>query len=450
MRGVFKSGGDVLFWGEQSAQDGYDFVEWAAEQPWSSGRLAFTGNSQLSIMQWFIGAERPPHLTAIAPWEALTDMYRNDVYIGGVPDSGFNDSIIEETYGQGRIEDVPAMVARYPLFNEYWAEKDAAVENIDVPAYVVGSWTNPVHSRGTLWAWQRLRTEQRWLRVHNTMEWPDYYSPEGVSDLRRFFDHILKDVENDWESTPRVRLSVIDPGCRDTVNKPYGDFPVPHGHYRPLYLDGADLSLSADAPAEASSVRYRADDNTSIVSFAHSFTDDVEVIGHVSLRLWVEVEGGDDSDIFVWLRKTDAEGKLLTHIVIPLPEVLQKGLRVAAGLKPVRERMPAAALYGGPWGKQNVALRALDPQRSEPGQPYHLMTATEPVGTGEIVAVDISLWPMSMRFRKGEQLRVQVAGFNMRGPNLPAIPLALNRNHGSVVIHTGPGFDSALWLPIAP
>ena len=102
-------------------------------------------------------------------------MYRNDVCIGGIPDTAFNESIIAETYGQGRIEDVPAMLERYPLFNEYWAEKIAAVENIGVPAYVVGSWTNPVHSRGTLQAWQRLRTEERWLRVHNTMEWRDYY-----------------------------------------------------------------------------------------------------------------------------------------------------------------------------------------------------------------------------------------------------------------------------------
>lgn len=148
IRGVFKSGGDYLFWGKQSARDGYDFVEWAAEQEWSNGRFAFTGNSQLSILQWFIAAERPPHLTAIAPWEALIDMYRNDVCIGGIPDTAFNESIISETYGQGRIEDVPAMLERYPLFNEYWAEKIAAVENIGVPAYVVGSWTNPVHSKG--------------------------------------------------------------------------------------------------------------------------------------------------------------------------------------------------------------------------------------------------------------------------------------------------------------
>uniref|UniRef100_UPI0035C7DB52 CocE/NonD family hydrolase n=1 Tax=Gordonia westfalica TaxID=158898 RepID=UPI0035C7DB52 len=56
---VFKSEGDILFWGKTAAEDGYDFVEWAAEQSWSNGKFAFTGNSQLSIMQWFIAAERP-------------------------------------------------------------------------------------------------------------------------------------------------------------------------------------------------------------------------------------------------------------------------------------------------------------------------------------------------------------------------------------------------------
>src|SRR6185437_4315452 len=32
-RGVNRSEGDIPFWGRQEAQDGYDFIEWAAAQP---------------------------------------------------------------------------------------------------------------------------------------------------------------------------------------------------------------------------------------------------------------------------------------------------------------------------------------------------------------------------------------------------------------------------------
>ncbi|MDS1116823.1 CocE/NonD family hydrolase C-terminal non-catalytic domain-containing protein [Gordonia westfalica] len=298
-------------------------------------------------------------------------MYRNDIFFGGVRDAQFNNSIIEETYGEGRIEDVPAMAQRYPPFNEYWAEKVADVEKVDVPTYVVGSWTNPVHSRGTSWAWERLRTEHRWLRVHNTMEWPDYYSDEAVYDLRRFFDRYLKGIENDWESTPRVRLSVLDPGGKDSINKAYSEFPLPTTQYRPLYLDGAKGGLSSDLPSQESSVRYSSDDGASIVHFTHTFEEDTEVIGHVSLRLWVEVDGHNDADLHVWLRKFDAKGGPLTHFVLPFPELVQKGIKSVAKLKPVQARMPGGALYGGPWGKQKVALRALDPERSTPGQPFH-------------------------------------------------------------------------------
>lgn len=450
IRGVFKSGGDYLFWGKQSARDGYDFVEWAAEQEWSNGRFAFTGNSQLSILQWFIAAERPPHLTAIAPWEALIDMYRNDVCIGGIPDTAFNESIISETYGQGRIEDVPAMLERYPLFNEYWAEKIAAVENIGVPAYVVGSWTNPVHSRGTLQAWQRLRTEERWLRVHNTMEWPDYYSPESVADLRRFFDHYLKGVDNGWEATPRVRLSVLDPGGQDTVNRAYGEFPPPQARHRALYLDGATGSLVDALPEAESTVRYTADDNSSVAALTYRFDHDAEIIGHVSMRLWVEAEGHDDADIHVWVRKLDADAKPLSHIVIPLPDPAKKAFLAAADLKPVSRRMPASSRYNGPWGRQRASLRALDHGLSTTGLPIHAMTRSEKLAPGQIVPVDISLWPTGLRFHRGEQLRLQIAGFNMRGPNLAGLPEADNQNRGTHIIHTGGQFDSHLLLPFAP
>lgn len=33
--------------------------------------------------------------------------------------------------------------------------------------------------------------------------------PENVEDLRRFFDKYLKGIENGWEQTPTIRLSVL-------------------------------------------------------------------------------------------------------------------------------------------------------------------------------------------------------------------------------------------------
>ena len=184
-----------------------------------------TGNSWLAISQWFIAALKPPHLTAIAPWEGVSDLYRQDICRGGIPNIGFNEVMTQRLCGKNRIEDVPAMLEEYPLMNAYWANKKADLEKINVPAYLVTSWTNTLHTQGTFEGFRKISSKDKWLRVHNTHEWPDYYIPENVEDLRRFYDRYLKDIDNGWEQTPKVRLSILDPGGTDIINRPEREFP---------------------------------------------------------------------------------------------------------------------------------------------------------------------------------------------------------------------------------
>ena len=75
--------------GQQDGQDCHDVIEWLAEQDWCTGRVAMSGTSYLTIAQWFTAAERPPHLTAIAPCEGMSDIYRDLVLRGGMPDFPF-------------------------------------------------------------------------------------------------------------------------------------------------------------------------------------------------------------------------------------------------------------------------------------------------------------------------------------------------------------------------
>jgi uncharacterized protein len=53
-------------------------------------QIAMSGTSYLTIAQWFTAAEQPPHLAAINPWEGLSDVYRDLVMRGGMPDTGFS------------------------------------------------------------------------------------------------------------------------------------------------------------------------------------------------------------------------------------------------------------------------------------------------------------------------------------------------------------------------
>jgi putative CocE/NonD family hydrolase len=48
--------------------DGYDSVEWIAEQSWCDGNVGMAGLSHMGSFQWFAAIQRPPHLKAISPW----------------------------------------------------------------------------------------------------------------------------------------------------------------------------------------------------------------------------------------------------------------------------------------------------------------------------------------------------------------------------------------------
>src|SRR5205823_9257790 len=88
-RGRHASGGEfVPFVHERS--DGYDTVEWAADQAWSNGEVVLAGRSYGAATQWAAALARPPHLKAMCP--ALTGGVRFDgwVYQGGAFQLGFN------------------------------------------------------------------------------------------------------------------------------------------------------------------------------------------------------------------------------------------------------------------------------------------------------------------------------------------------------------------------
>jgi putative CocE/NonD family hydrolase len=83
--------GNNSHFGEVEANDGYDTVEHLASLPWCNGKVALVGNSWLGIVQWFIAATQPPHLTCIAPLEGAGDLYRDILCRGGIPQVPFWD-----------------------------------------------------------------------------------------------------------------------------------------------------------------------------------------------------------------------------------------------------------------------------------------------------------------------------------------------------------------------
>ena len=208
-RGAGNSQGDVLCVGTQDGKDAYDFIEWVAAQEWCNGKVGMAGNSWLAMVQWYTAAEKPPHLTCIAPWEGCSDVYREFICTGGIPEPGFNEFLLSGFRGSGRVEDYVAMLREHPLMNGYWEDKVARFEDIEMPAYITAGWSH-FHLRGSIEAFRRIASPKKWLRVHRDFEWPDAVMPEHLEDLRRFFDRYLKDIHNGWEVTPRGRIEVMD------------------------------------------------------------------------------------------------------------------------------------------------------------------------------------------------------------------------------------------------
>jgi predicted acyl esterase len=421
-RGVNNSEGDIEMTTEQEATDGYDVVEFLATLPWCNGKIGMAGNSGLAIAQWKTASTQPPHLACIAPWEGNTDNFREMTCMGGIPECGFNPHLTSMLFGKGYMEDTYLMTKEYPLINGFWEDKYIKFENIDVPAYVTSGWTH-FHNRGSIEAFKRIKSENKWLRVHREFEWPDQYKRENLSDLTAFFDRYLKGIRNGWESTPRVRIDVMDAYDFDfRLQRAESEFPIERTEYKKLYLDAANNSLNPEPVKQVSNTDYEA--RTGRVYFAIPFEKETELTGYMKLQLWVEADGSDDMDLFVAIQKLDKNGKWLPTYILGKPH-------------------PGAA------GKLRVSMRELDEEKSTDFQPYHTYKRFQKLKPGEIVPVDIEIWPTSRIWHPGEQLRVEIMGHYERIDWFEPFDYDTH-NNGRHIIHTGGKYDSFLQIPCVP
>lgn len=422
-RGIFNSEGDVAAWGTQEGQDEYDFIEWTASQPWCNGKIGLTGNSWLSMAMWNVSSLNPPHLTAIAPWEGTLDNYREDSCKGGIPDFDFCTGIFTHIYGNNRYENLPVMISKYPFDNAYWKTKCPDVSKVTIPAYVAASYTNMLHTRGSFDGFNQLASKEKWLRIHTTHEWHDYYTPENQEDLRRFFDHYLKSIDNGWENTPKVRMSVLDAGHENILYRPEASFPLQRQQLKKFYLDAADCSLRKELPASEASKKYAS--ATDGLSFTFTVPQDIEVDGYIKLHLYVAAEAANDADIFAYVRKQDEQGKILRIPVIN------------------------GQFAEGASGRLRLSMREEDPQKSTEERPYHCFTKAQPVRPGEIVPINIEFWPTALKYHAGEKIEVFITGNELlKHPEFPGMPPIGTINQGNHIIYTGGQYASYIQLPL--
>ncbi len=423
-RGIGHSEGDFAQFGTQDGKDGYDFIEWIAAQHWCNGRVGLSGNSCVAMTQWRIAAQKPPHLSCIAPWEGTSDLYRESLYEGGIPAKEFVRLVLRDAIGTNYIDNTAFNADKYPyLDSPYWQDKIPEFSEIRIPVYATACW-NHFHLRGSINAFRKIRSSKKWLRCHREFEWPDAYCNKYLTDLNKFFDRYLKLERNGWELTPKIRIEVQDAfDCDYQTDRQENEFPLKRTQYRKLYLDAANGAMHAKPVETESKISY--DSEKEEVTFDYRFEEETEITGFLKLRMWVEADGYDDMDLFINVQKLSTKGDWLPVNVLGEP-------------------------HPGAWGKMRVSRRKLDEKLSTDYQPVQAHTCDEKLKKGEIVPVDIEIWPTSRIWHKGQQIRVQVAGRYIREDWFE--PLVWDTdNHGRHIIHAGGKYDSFLQIPlIAP
>jgi uncharacterized protein len=430
-RGNWNSEGRATFLSPDEAIDFYDLIEWAGTQGWSNGKVGLTGVSYLASSQWRVAELNPPHLAAFNPWEGWADTYREVARHGGIPDTHFW-PYLWRRWGASvtEIEDLEALTREHPFYDDYWATKTSDYARIQAPVFVVASWTDQgLHTRGTLEGFKKVSSKQKWMEVHGRKKWAYYYEPESVRRLTDFFDHFLLGKSDAVKSWPRVRYEVRDKYYKGAFRSA-DDWPLPQTQYRKLFLDATNSVLGTTLPIGTASTGYNSTAAERAV-FDFTFDKPTELVGHMKLHVHMAAEGANDMDVYVGVQKLDAAGNLI-------------GMAYYA----MFDDGPVAL------GWLRASHRELDKRLSSDFQPVHTHRGALKLKPGEIVPLDIEIWPSGTRFEKGEKLRLVIQGSDINQYPKDKAPVYFRHedtvNRGRHLIHAGGAYDSYLLVPVIP
>jgi putative CocE/NonD family hydrolase len=443
--GYSNSEGPPSAFSEHQGKCYYEAIEWVAKQPWCTGKVGLNGVSFLAISQFHVAASQayggpPPSLCGISPWEGLTDPYRDIFCFGGVPESGFptfwwNTEVkpsinsTEEDFAQFDGSIATNYLENHPFYDDFWKAKAAKLEEITVPMLVCASFSDHgLHTMGSFRAFEKAKLKHKWVYTHRTGKWVAYYSPEVLKMTKNFMDCFLKDdTSSGFLDTPPVRLEVRS--SRDEIRdiRYENEWPITRTQYAKLYLGEQPQSLSLEKPEKQAEVVYATKKRKALFNF--KFSEGTELSGYMKLRIWVEARpekageaSPDDMALFIAINKLDQDGNSV-HFN---GSVGINGDMVTRG-----------------WCK--VSSRELDPVESTEWHPVQKGNSEENLKAGEIVPVDIELYPSSTFFAAGEALQLIIAGDEI----IPSPPYkkSAEDNHGMHVLHFGGTYDSYLLVP---
>ena len=202
-----------------------------------------------------------------------------------------------------------------------------------------------------------------------------------------------------------------------------------------MALDAGSGRLSDTAPTKPGSVSW--DTKGKGVSFRTAPLErDCELAGPAVARLWVS-SSTTDMDLFATLCAWGLDGK------------------EAVFFTAIEPRAPLSQ------GWLRVSQRKLDPKLSTPWRPFHSHDESQYLAPGDIVEVQVEIWPMSLALPRGSVIELVIAGRDFereqavgpyRGSGFFQHDDPLDRPDarfaGTNTLHTGGVHPSSLMLPL--
>ena len=302
-------------------KDGVDTIQWAAQQPWSTGKVAMQGGSYLGQNQWRAAQAGAPGLVTIFPMVASTSLYHDWITLNGGWRLSFNfgwgpvrqESRIMQNPGPHTIPGLSAIhydhvqwhlplntmqqkVGRHarfyddwiahPDYDGYWKplNSEELFDKITVPVHTFGGWFD-IFSQGTLRGFVGMSHQgatDTARRMSHIVIGPWGHGPSqkyGALDFGpganvdplplqlRWYDYWLKGIDNGLAGEPPVKLFVM--GRNEWVYE--REYPLARTEYRPLYFasaghangsrgDGRLVWEKASGASKADQFRYDPDD----------------------------------------------------------------------------------------------------------------------------------------------------------------------------------------------
>jgi len=384
--------------------DVYGCIEWAATQPWSSGKIGMNGISYYAINQWTVALRQPPHLAAICVWEGASDNYRDMVRHGGIlttfPTNWFDmqAKTVQHGYGtrgpKSRIAnefacgpetlsdaelaahccDYIGDMRRHLLDDGYFRGRSATFANIDVPLLSAGNWGGQgLHLRGNIEGYVRAASKHKWLEMHGGEHWTAFYTDDGVRLQKQFFGPFPKGEDIGWDEQPPLRLNIRLPGEKFVMRYEH-EWPLGRTQRTKFCLDPVTCSLVSTALSHDGAIEFEAM-GEGVTFMTPALEHEIEISGPCAAKLFVS-STTSDADVFLALRVFEPNGRDVTFMgaLDPHTPVAQGWLR--------------------------ASHRKLDPDLSTPYRPYHAHDEIWPLTAGQEVELDIEIWPTSIMVPK--------------------------------------------------